>query len=254
MNIVEFRKFYGNFNSRNVSFSEGVTLSDTFDQFRSASGKELQVEEVEKIRSQYLTKSAGWGCETTTEEGIKLLAAGGKRGRAIDIGSGSGRAVPFLLGNDDGGVNEVVAVDIPVNEEMFYRCNRIPEGVKYRVEWLGGPMEAIHITPNSTRIVNADYSIPFCRPAFFKRVMRELLLSLEPGGVFCGTFFGPQDGYDNLPNHHMTIIPSTEALVSVFHAHGFVVRFFKEEFEANGSHTAGPKNWHIYHIVAQKPS
>jgi len=78
----------------------------------------------------------------------------------------------------------------------------------------------------------------------------RLKAALAPGGVFAGQFFGVHDEYNNT-ERVMTFLTRAEAedLLSDLE----VIELTEED--ADGHKADGsPKHWHVFHILARRPS
>ena len=116
---------------------------------------------------------------STTQKGVELLAPRHDL-KALDIGAGNGRDSRYLakLGF------EVTAIDISeasaghLGEHEFIRfvCGDI-----------------CHFSLERYHLINASLVLPFIPQDSFRELWPRLLEALEPGGVFCGHFFGIKD-------------------------------------------------------------
>ena len=97
-------------------------------------------------------------------------------------------------------------------------------------------------------LINSSNSLSFIHKDYFGDVMKRLLSSILPDGLFVGNIFGINDQW-NKPEETMTFLGKEEAR-----------RTFKEmkiltfeEFEGDG-HIANdkPKYWHKFYITARK--
>ena len=97
------------------------------------------------------------------------------------------------------------------------------------------------------RILNATFSLPFCKPYAFDHFWSICTAAIQEEGFFSGHFFGIRDTWKINPN--MT-----------FHSYAQVMRLFDkftildfEEVDKTGKTLSGQeKHWHVFHIVAQK--
>src|SRR5262249_29556689 len=99
-------------------------------------------------------------------------------------------------------------------------------------------------------LVNACFSLPFINKEQFSVVFARLKRSLKSDGIFVGEFFGCHDTW-NVHGSRMTFLTREQALDAL---NGLTIIAFDEE-EFYGTTIEGvAKYWHIYHIIARKPS
>ncbi|WP_260681610.1 class I SAM-dependent methyltransferase [Aliiglaciecola sp. M165] len=165
---------------------------------------------------------------------------------AIDCGCGSGSDIGFLL--DEG--FEVYAFDI--EEYAIELCKR-----RYSRN------SKVHLNIATfydyaypkTNLFVADSSLFFCHPNKFESVWQEICASLEPNGVFCGSFLGPKDSmigsggartryWDDL------LVLSEERIIQLFE--NFSIKLFSEHLQEGINIEGAQHRWHIYSLVAKK--
>lgn len=106
-----------------------------------------------------------------------------------------------------------------------------------------------------TSLVNADASLFFCSSLEIENVWRNIEASLALGGIFCGSFLGPEDsmagpGYDSKALWPDALVYDQNNLMAEFQNFE-IIRF--TEHKSSGKATNGqPHDWHIYSIVAKK--
>lgn len=101
--------------------------------------------------------------------------------------------------------------------------------------------------------VNASFALPFCRKEHFSKVWQRLFLALEPGGIFSGQFFGVEDNWNqNLSTAHQrpTLHLSQQEVETLFK--DFTILDWKEVKGPGKDMLGQEKNWHVYHVVAEK--
>jgi SAM-dependent methyltransferase len=169
-------------------------------------------------------------------------AEGRPPGLAVDLGCGAGRDALELLRRGW----RVVAVDAePAAIELLLENPDAAAAGGRLATMVAGFADAQW---REVDLVNASFSLPFCRPVEFERTWARIIASLEPGGRFCGQLFGDRDGW--APAADMT-----------FHSRAQVDELLEgldvervEEREEDGQTAVGdPKRWHLYHVVACKP-
>ena len=117
---------------------------------------------------------------------VSALAELGSVGHAIDIGCGSGRDTLYLLQmgwSVEALDNNHAALDLLIK--------RVPRHLRTRLMCTAVSMEDVDLHP--ARLVNAAFSLPFCRPQHGPALWDKIARALEPSGIFVGQFFGPGD-------------------------------------------------------------
>lgn len=104
--------------------------------------------------------------------------------------------------------------------------------------------EALRQLPAAS-LIHAGLSLPFCAPAAFPGFWQVVLAAWQPGGIFAGHFFGPQDAWAADPG--MTF-HSAEAVRQLFSG-GDVLEL--NEFEGMAPSMGGPKYWHRIEVIAR---
>ena len=116
---------------------------------------------------------------STTQKGVELLAPQHDL-KALDIGAGNGRDSKYLaeLGLDVTAVDisEASAGQLRGHESIRFVCGDI-----------------CHFSLERYHLINASLVLPFIPQDSFRALWPRLLEALEPGGVFCGHFFGIRD-------------------------------------------------------------
>jgi len=187
-------------------------------------------------------KGPPWG---TLRKTLTLAAkASGKQGRlAIDLGCGAGRDTRGLLQQGW----RVLAIDKEPDAISFLRA-AVPQRYKARLRTRVASFERTRL-PKSD-LINASYSLPFCRPKRFNRLWKEILGSLRPGGWFAGHFFGVRDEWAGSTDMTFHTAQHVKALLR-----DLEIEFFKEK-EWDGRTPSGKrrdKHWHVLSVVARKP-
>ena len=181
--------------------------------------------------SDYYAKTRGRPPRTTL---LDALARFGERtGLAVDLGIGGGRDATVLLERGW----RVVGID---NEPAVLALPRHP-----RLTLRREPFETAALP--QADLVNASFSLPFCRPDVFPAFWCRIQAALRPGGRFAGHFFGPKDSWAGNPG--ILHVPEAElrALLAPFE-----VECFDEEEDDSETPRGEMKHWHIFHVVARK--
>jgi tellurite methyltransferase len=165
----------------------------------------------------------------------------GSKGRAIDLGCGSGRDTKLLLEKEF----SVTAVD-----EQDVRKYLDHLSYSKKLTFTQSRFEELELDKSHYILANASWSLPFVAPADFPLLFAKVTDSLKDGGIFCGQLFGVRDGW-NVPsrNKNTTFLEDQEVTqllkkVKVLH---------NKEYEIEGHLASGaPKHWHYYDIIIQK--
>jgi SAM-dependent methyltransferase len=131
--------------------------------------------------SDYYDVTADRDVRSDLQQAIKLVD---EPGIAIDCGCGAGRDIAYLL--DNGFI--VHAFDI--ESDSILRCKKRFEG-----------KDNVFLSQDSfnsfsypfVSLVLADASLFFCTEGEFDEVWSKINKSLSPGGIFVGSFLGPND-------------------------------------------------------------
>jgi tellurite methyltransferase len=159
---------------------------------------------------------------------------------AIDLGFGAGTDTLELLRRGW----KVVAIDAQEAAATFLR-RRVPARLQRSLTTLVTPMEEAELPPAD--LIYASFSLPFCAPASFPVVWRRIRRALRPGGHFAGQLFGDKDEWAG--RRPMTFHTARQ-LRSL--TRGFAVELLRETIEEGASYE-GPKHWHFYDLILEKP-
>lgn len=171
---------------------------------------------------------------------------------AVDLGCGSGMDTMALLARGW----RVLAID--ADSEGVARLSRsvAARGDAARLETRIARFE--DATWPRAQLVNASYALPFCQRESFAAVWGRIVDSLDPGGRFCGQFFGDRDEWASASEESGGRWRSPAA--SSFHTREEVLQLLGElevehfdEVDEDGETAVGdPKHWHLFHVVARK--
>jgi len=100
-------------------------------------------------------------------------------------------------------------------------------------------------------LINSSFALPLCRPENFHQLWARIIDALEPGGRFCGQFFGTRDSWAAPTSGKTGITFVTRLEAAALLAPLTVERFLEEETDAERP-VGKTKHWHIFHIVARK--
>ncbi len=165
----------------------------------------------------------------------------GRRPRtAVEIGFGSGTDTLELLRRGW----RVLAID---GQEVAGRFlnRRVPPRSKSRLTTLVAPMEGL--TLPLTDLVYASFSLPFCEPARFPALWEAIRRALRPGGHFAGQLFGVRDEWAGERPFSFFDRDQIRRL-----ARGYRVELLRET-EEEGRSFEGPKHWHFFDVILEKP-
>ncbi|MGO4535734.1 class I SAM-dependent methyltransferase [Leifsonia sp. 2MCAF36] len=97
-------------------------------------------------------------------------------------------------------------------------------------------------------LIYSGYTLPYLHPATFPRVWRRLMEAMRPGGYLAVQLFGDRDSYVGQTDWNFHSRADTLELLQ-----GLEIISFTEEDE-DGMAAGGPKHWHVFHIIARRPS
>ena len=170
---------------------------------------------------------------------LTALANFKKPGFAIDLGCGIGRdTIPIL---EQGWT--VLAIDqepeaIAKLQAKFPDCPQLTTQVS--------TFESLQIA-QPVNLINASFSLPFCSPVAFPRVWKHIFNSLVVGGRFCGHLFGDRDSWRDKPFLYCQTRSQVEILLQPYQ-----IELLEEEEHSGQTPLGETRDWHIFHIVAQK--
>ena len=159
---------------------------------------------------------------------------------AIDLGCGAGNDTLELLRRGW----QVLAIDQQPSALRFLQ-RRVPSRWRSRLTLLAAPMEGLSL-PRAD-LIYAAFSLPFCAPDRFGALWKAVRRALAPGGHFSGQLFGDRDEWCG--NRPLTFhsLRQMRALTK-----GYRVELFRE-IEEEGRSFEGPKHWHYFEVVLEKP-
>lgn len=187
----------------------------------------------------YYDAVAGKPPRDTLLKALDLFEREGFAGRAVDLGCGDGRDSVEMLSRGW----TVTAIDGHPEALARFRMRSIPHAE--RLTLVLAAFEETEI-PGSD-LVNASFSLPFCRPDRFGEVWERIVRAIRPGGRFAGQLFGERDSWASIPDRTHHTRAEAEALLRPFEVEMLV------EDEKDGNDATGtPKHWHVFHIVARR--
>lgn len=160
-------------------------------------------------------------------------------GHALDLGASALSDSKFLLSKGF----EVTAVDAnPLTQDAARELDNDALHVQIT------KFEDFNFPKDTYELVSSMFSLPFVKEADFTRVMSDVKDSLKSQGVFCGTFFGPKDGW--LGRKGMTFVDE-EQIRDLFTGFDIIsLTEYEEDKQAVGADRI--KHWHVFKLIAKK--
>jgi SAM-dependent methyltransferase len=187
--------------------------------------------------SQFYEKQGGRGVRPTFEAALDAWTS--EPGFAIDLGCGDGVETRELASRGW----RVLAVDSDAGVDDRVR-EGLGEEASSRVETRRATFEALGELPHAD-LVYAGFALPFCDPARFPYLWADIRDAIEPGGLFAGELFGPDDEWFGRPGMNFHDRGGVEAMLTGLD----VLRLVEDD--RRGMSFEGPKHWHVFHIVAR---
>jgi len=170
-------------------------------------------------------------------------AHGEKTGQAIDLGCGDGVESRALAAAGW----RVLALD--ADARVVERVtDGVPDADRARLTVRRASFEELATSGDAlpaADLVYAGFALPFCSGDVFEVLWARIRQCLLPGGLFAGQLFGPHDDFAAWPNVNTHDRADVERLLE-----GLTVLQLDEE-DKDGRSFAGPKHWHVFHIIAQ---
>ncbi|MCB0634483.1 MAG: methyltransferase domain-containing protein [Saprospiraceae bacterium] len=160
---------------------------------------------------------------------------------AIDLGCGTGIDTSALLMNGW----SVLAID-QEQRALQQLANIIPPSRKEALTTKCSTFESLTRLP-ACSLVNASFSLPFCRPGQFDDFWSLIVNCLLPNGRFAGHLFGINDSWSDNPNMSFHEIHQIKTMFS-----GFELEVMKEINKPGKTVSGKTKHWHVFHIIAKK--
>lgn len=161
-------------------------------------------------------------------------------GQAIEVGFGDGRESLALL---EAGWT-VLAID-PTQKAAEVLRSQVPPFAADRLTIASAPAEGAELPPFD--LLYAGYSLPFLDPARFDGFWARVRRRLRAGGFLVVNFFGPHDSWFGREEMSFIDLETVNGLVD-----GLDVLAIDEQDE-DGNSFLGPKHWHVFDVIAQRP-
>lgn len=167
---------------------------------------------------------------------------------AIDCGCGAGANINYLASEG------FFVYGFDVEEESISRCKaRFQKNDN--VDLSKSSFSAYNF-PKASLVV-ADASLFFCPKPEFSGVWKNIFECLQPNGIFCGSFLGPEDTMATPEYSANDFWPDVavfeeEEVIKLF-ANYKILRF--NVYKSSGTTPSGDlHDWHIYSVIAKKPN
>jgi SAM-dependent methyltransferase len=168
---------------------------------------------------------------------LDLFARENFHGLCMDIGSGAGNDISYLL--DKGW--KVIAFD-PEEDSQRIIHERFPSHPNLNFT----KASFKEISWEMVDLINCSYVLPFCEKDYFDTLMQNIITHVKPGGRFAGNFFGPRHGWN-----HLNLVSKEKAL-SYFS--NFNIEYIHEVEEDKISALDEEIFFHNIDLVARKRS
>ncbi|MBA2254809.1 MAG: methyltransferase domain-containing protein [Chloroflexi bacterium] len=171
----------------------------------------------------------------------RVMAHAGTPGQAVEVGFGDGTETLALL--DLGW--RVLAID-PAPAAADVLLPRVPPDALPRLTIVTAPAQVATLPPLD--LFYSGFSLPFLPPAEFDVFWAGLRAALRPGATIVVNLFGPKDSW--APDEAMSFVDRDriEGLIDGLEL------LVLDEVERDGEAFSGAKHWHVFDIVARRPT
>jgi len=159
---------------------------------------------------------------------------------AIDLGCGAGTDTLELLRRGW----TVLAIDQQVSALEFL-SRRVPARQRGSLSLLAAPMEGLSLP--KADLIYASFSLPFCTPGRFATLWKNIRRGLVPGGHFAGQLLGNRDEWFGKRPLTFHTIRQVRSLTRRYRVE------LLRETEEDGQSFEGPKHWHLFELILEKP-
>ncbi len=163
---------------------------------------------------------------------------------AYDLGCGIGIDTLYMLKNG----MQVISTDIDpaVGIAIEQQVELLKSSGNF-IKWQFREQSFENLSLQPAQIINACFSLPFCKSAYFSSCWKTIASSIVPGGIFCGHLFGVNDGWNCDPDMTFHSQKQIAELLKGFDT----LLLDEQEYDGNDI-TGNAKHWHVFHIVAAK--
>lgn len=183
----------------------------------------------------YFEKTKDSPARENLQRAIKLFEEENICASAVDIGSGAGNDIRFLLKKGW----KIIAFD------------KDPTSIKMIQNEFGSASNLTLIQADFSQIkfekvelINCSYVLPFCEVNYFDKLMTLIQENIKPNGRFSGNFFG---------NHHEWVectLKTKEEVLEMFK--DFEIEYFMETEVDKKSALGVDTHFHNFDLVAKK--
>jgi SAM-dependent methyltransferase len=166
---------------------------------------------------------------------VKVLEKGNFT-TALDLGCGAGVDAKEMARR---GI-KVTAIDINPEIKNYFKKDK---NIKLVVE----SIEEFNF--QTYDLIFAKSVLPFLNKVNIIKTVNNIKMTINPGGIFAGRFFGPNDSF-NKGNGKMTFVTKDE-LLKMFE--DFKILEIVETEKDGTTGLGKPKHWHIIDIIVKKP-
>jgi tellurite methyltransferase len=185
----------------------------------------------------YFEKTKNGNPRENLVRAIDLFQKENFKGVCLDIGSGAGNDIHFLLENGW----KVLAFDPEVESQRIIQ-ERFPN--QSNLQFSRASFK--EILWEMVDLINCSYVLPFCEKEYFDTLMQNIITHVKPGGRFAGNFFGPRHEWN-----HLNLV-SKEKTLSYFSS--FEIEFINEIAEDKISALGEEIFFHNIDVVGKKKS
>ncbi len=168
-----------------------------------------------------------------------------RAGHALDLGCGSGRDMNELLNRGwtvDGQDGDKSSLEAAEKLLLSHRD---------RVRWIHSSFEALALPEAHYDLINASYSLPFCRRESFPELWKKTTAALKPGGILTCELFGMNDSW-----FAESVDPGERTFLSLEEVNALLAPLQTEslkEEEFDGPAFGRPlKHWHLFYCIARR--
>lgn len=155
---------------------------------------------------------------------------------AIDLGTGAGNDARYLV---EKGFKVICIDKEEKSKEIIMSQNN--ENLNFELQ------EFENLKLNKADLINSCFSLHFCNPDKFEKMMTEITSSINKKGFFVGNFLGQEDEWNG--NKQETFLDKEEILN---YFKNFKIMYFAEKKYTKNTVLGKTKNWHVFEIIAMK--